>query len=199
MTRRERISQIIGQFVRDERGSITLEFVLWLPFLLWWVVFSLAVFLAMDNRYDAANGTYLISDILSRTQTQLTRESVEDLQLLREQLLPNAKNGLMRISSIRFQAGAYSVDWTACFGSIPPLTDEQIPLNVVPQNMADGRTVILTETFTPYLPILTYFITKSSLTWDIGVAVRPRYIPDIEPGPELANTDNDCIFADTST
>lgn len=198
MSHVSQISRIVGQFVRDDRGSITLEFVLWLPFLLFWLVFSLGAFLAMDNRYDAANGTYLISDIISRYQEPLSRDSVEDLRLLREQLVPNAANGLMRISSISFDSGAYTVDWTACFGGIPPLTDEAIPLDVVPTNMGDGRSVILTETFTPYFPISDYWL-PSSLAWQIGIVVRPRFVTDIEPGPELANTDNDCIFADDTS
>lgn len=192
MTRFDRFSRILGQFARDERGSITLEFVLWLPFLLFWVIFSLAVFLAMDNRYDAANSTYLISDIVSRFNGQLTRDRVDDLRILREQLLPNAAQGLMRISSVRFESGAYSVDWTACFGNIPAMTDEEIPLNVVPQNMGEGRTVIVTETFTPYFPISDFWV-NSTLAWQIGVATRPRFVSDIEPGPDLANTPDECF------
>lgn len=203
MTPSEKIIGVLKRFARDERGSITLEFVIWLPFLLFWVVFSLGVFLAMDNRADAAKATYTISDIVSRYTTTLTRDDVDDLRALMNQLLPNSANGLMRISSIEFDQGSYTVQWTACFGNIPPMTNDEIPLNVVPQYMDNKDTVIVTETFTPYLPILVPvpsisgdrgYAVPNSLSWQIGVASRPRFVSKIEADAALSDVTTDCVF-----
>lgn len=194
MTRFEAFSRIVKKFSRDERGSITLEFMIWLPFLLLWIVFSLGVFLAMDNRADAAKATYTISDIVTRYTTTLTRSDVQDLRVLMHQLLPNSAAGQMRISSIEFDQGSYSVQWTACFGGIPPLTDDQIPLGVVPQFMDNKDTVIVTETFTPYFPISDAWL-PGRLQWEIGVASRPRFVSKIEPDAALDDVTTDCVFA----
>ncbi|MEM7056209.1 MAG: hypothetical protein AAF557_01345 [Pseudomonadota bacterium] len=205
MTRFSRMSRIIGQFVRDERGSITLEFVLWLPFLLFWVIFSLAVFLAMDNRYDAAKATYTISDVVSRFKENLTRDRLVELQLLMHQLLPNSTQGMMRLSSVEFDQGAYTVQWTACFGgdavlgtNVPPMTDDQIPLNLVPAFMDDKDTVIVTETFTPYFPISDFWV-PSSLAWQIGVVTRPRFVAKIDLDDDLQDALDNCRFAPPET
>ena len=190
MMKRYDFTRILRQFAQDERGSITLEFVLWIPFLLFWCVFSLGVFLAMDNRYDSAKATYAISDVLSRYKTPLTRTKIEDLRVLAQQLLPNAATGgAMRISSIEFDQGAYTVQWTECFGDIQPMTDSTIPLSIIPPFMDNKDTVLVTETYIPYLPISDYWL-PGALTWRTGVVSRPRFVAKIENNDaDTANCD----------
>lgn len=170
------------RFIRDDRGSLIVEFALWLPWLLFWLIFSLAAFLHMNSRGDAAKATYAVSDIVSRFNGPITRADLGDLDFLYREM-QNGGSGLqMRVSSIQFINGAHTVLWTECFGGTAGLVDQTIPLEVIP-TMANLDTVILTETFTPYLPISNLFGLRAS-TFEIRVATRPRFVPRIENSPD---------------
>lgn len=183
----------ISSFRDDLRGSITLEFVLWLPFLLAWVVFSLAAFKAMENRSDAAKATYTISDIISR-RNEVNRAFMSDLRDLAEQVLPSSATGArMRVSLIQLKDDTLEVQWTECFGDILPLTDDTIPFGLVPDAMSNLDTIVLTETFVPYLPIsvpypMSIAIGPEGLVWTNSIVTRPRDKANItNPDGDIAN------------
>lgn len=187
----------LSAFSRDERGSMTLEFVLWIPLLLSWVVFSLAAFKAMENRGDAAKATYTISDIISRQKT-VDRIFMNDLGILAEQVLPDSATGTkMRVSLIqRVDDTSLEVMWTECFGDILPLTDGTIPFHLMPDTMAILDTVVLTETYVPYFRIavpypLSLVFTQEQFTWTNAIVTRPRFGANIaNPGNDLQNCSN---------
>lgn len=178
MIKRQTRRMPFKRFCQDDDGSLTLEFVLWIPFLTFWAVFTLAVFHAMDNRADAAKATYTIADIISRDDV-IEGNDLRDLNLLVNQLLPGAAAGAtMRVSSIEFKDDQLAVLWTECFGDIPALTDAAIPVEVIP-TMEEKETIILTETYVPYLPIFDV-MGLEPFVWTHVIANRPRFFGKIE-------------------
>jgi len=189
MVQTRAIKDACRAFRDDERGSLTLEFVLWIPLLSFWAVFSLAVYQAMDNRSDAAKATYTISDIMSR-YSEIDRSDMQQLELLINELLPGASAGArLRFSSIEYKDEKYTVLWTECFGPIGSLTDAGIPVDLIP-TMEEGETVILTETYVPYLPIFDVGGLEP-FVWSTAIVTRPRFNAKVEPalGSQI---DTDC-------
>lgn len=176
----------LKRFWDDEEGSITLEFVLWLPLLLFWVMFSLGVFLAMDSRSDAAKATYTVADIISRAQS-LDRTFIDNLRVLTDELLPGAGAAQMRVTSIIMTSTGHQVQWVECFGGVEVMEDANIPINAIP-TMSNLDTVILVETNVPYIPIANVRI-DGPLNWYNSVVIRPRFSAAITKQDPQISTD----------
>lgn len=163
----------LRHFWNDDNGSITLEFVLWVPFLTFWAVFTLAVFHAMDNRADAAKATYTLADVISR-QAEVDNAYINQISRLLDEVLPGSQNGAtVRISSVPFEDGAYKVRWSKCFGDIPPLADADIPLGDFPFT-GSGKEQLLVETYVPYLPIFDIGGLEP-FVWTHKIVIEPRW------------------------
>jgi len=174
------------RFGRDERGSLTVEFVIWVPILALWLVVSAAFFDAYKSRYDAVKAAQTISDIVSR-QIEVDADFVTGLYLLQDSLLPRAPAGTkLRVTSIQYYelTDSYHVIWSNSMGGRPAMTDEEIPVDLLPQ-MADLDSVVLTELSVPFEPFSSWAnITASS--WDFELVARPRFVSSvamIEPCP----------------
>ncbi|HUS54389.1 MAG TPA: hypothetical protein VMY41_10345 [Thermohalobaculum sp.] len=164
---------------RDERGTLTIEFLLWLPILAFWLVVSAAFFDAYKSRNDAAKAAHTLSDITSR-QVVVTDAFLEELFTLQDKLLPRAPEGkLLRVTSIRYSAEdeEYQVLWSEALGGGQPLTDEDIPLSIMPA-MADLDSIILTELSVPYQPF-TKWARITANTWSFSLISRPRFVSAI--------------------
>lgn len=181
------MSSAMKRFWSNEEGSISMEFILWLPLLIFWIVFSLAAFLAMNNRLDAMNATNVIADILSREETQIDSSRVNDLRLLFNALLPTSSGpSQMRVSSIMMTSSGLEVRWTECFGQIKALEVDDLPSDYLPI-MANLQTVVLVETFVPYIPIVGMrdhggapMAWGTPLEWRNRVFIRPRNVSKVE-------------------
>lgn len=192
----------LSAFLRDENGSMTVEFMIWLPLITFWLVFSTAVFIAWDNRADAAKATFTIADIMSR-RTDINPNFLTQLYNLNQRLITNdGRRNLLRISSVmRRPDGDLEVRWTCPMGGALPLADEDIPNEIIPE-MALLDSVILVESRVPYTPITVpfagvliggeeamderFFDGATEVEWSNRIAIRPR-------GPRLVSGDNsDC-------
>lgn len=172
-------SRALTRFIRDERGSMTVEFMLWLPWLLFWLVFSLGAFFAMETRSDSAKAAYTIADIMSRDgDGLLERSDMIEVQVLFNELLPNAASGKsLRVSMIMAASGAFEVVWTECFGSYVVMTDDAIPVEILPE-MDDLDVVLLTETSAPYFAITRVF-GLDTYNFTTRVVNIPRHHPSL--------------------
>jgi len=163
----------------DERGTITIEFLLWLPVLAFWFVGSAAFFDAYKSRNDAAKAAHTLSDIASR-QIEISDAFLDELYLLENNLLPRAPAGKrLRVSSIQYTAvdDTYQVLWSQPLGGGVVMASADIPLTILPV-MADLDTVILTELSTPYQPFTNW--AKIEVTeWSFTLVSRPRFVSSI--------------------
>ena len=178
-----RIRPLLLGWLRDEHGSVTIEFVLWTPFLCTWLVISAVLFDAYKSRYDAAKAAHTLSDIISR-EVEVDDAFFLDLYELQERLLPRAPAGArLRVTSIQYLAEdeeedeRYRVLWSEGLGGADPMVDETIPLRIMPE-MANFDTVILTELHIPYRPFSDWAGIEVD-TWSYRLVARPRFIAAI--------------------
>lgn len=167
----------LKRFSRDDRGAITVEFVVWCPILLLWFIGSVAFYDAYRDRGRAEKASHVISDIVSR-QVEVSPAFVTSLHDLLETMLADMPPGKwIRLSSIIYTGGEYFVQWSDATGSGLPMEDDEIPSDDLPI-MADGDTVIIAETYVPFEPILGWTGMSSGVISRV-VPIRPRYTPKI--------------------
>jgi hypothetical protein len=150
------------RFVRDESGSATLEFLIWLPWLCLWLIFSAAVFIGWDSRSSAAKAAYTTSDLLSRLDT-LNSARLNQIVALHDRLaLASPGTTRSRFSSIRrlvpldandpTEEPRFEVLWSCAYGFENAMTDSYIPSELIPA-MQPLDTVWIVEHQVPFTPI----------------------------------------------
>lgn len=164
---------------RDEQGTVTIEFLLWMPLLAFWMMGSVAFFDAYKTRSDLSKAAHTLSDILSR-QVEVSDGFFDEIYALQAKLLPRVVHGNeLRVSSIQYQAldDTYHVVWSKALGGDPPLAAEFIPTHLLPE-MADLDTVILTEVAAPYEPVSNWTLIDTD-EWSFVLVSRPRFVSAI--------------------
>lgn len=178
--------------VQDSSGSITVEFVIWFPLLMFWLLGTIVFFDAFKARSNLSNANSIIADIVSR-DGEIDLDKVISYRNLQTAMLPRTTGNGLRISSIQFaidplipsDTGSYTVEWSAVSGAATEvLVDEEIDIASLP-NMFDGEILLFIESSVPFVPLTTYLgITFQTLRNEI--AISPRYTGDVKwvgPGP----------------
>ncbi len=169
------LKRLAGRFGSDDRGTVTVEFVIVLPLLMLWFVGSFVFFQTYRNFSHAEKASFAISDIMSR-QSEVDSAFLDELDLLFERLLPRRPTGQwLRVSSISYDAAnGYEVLWSHNAAGGDVVTDASALGEFLPA-MADGDTVILTETYVPYRPMVDW-VGIPAMTFANRVVARPRYV-----------------------
>lgn len=169
------------RFASTAGGSITLEFVILLPFLL-------GVMLGLVEFYNAWRAKtrfekigFVINDIMSRHDV-VDEVDIAYLVELRDRMLPVTVAGAwLRISSVCFEADAYRVMWSVADGpdaaggrSLVPLADgASLP---APMPRLDGQdSVVVTEVGGRWRSRLGG-VTVTSIEFDSVQVGRPRFV-----------------------
>lgn len=168
------------RFGQADRGAISTEFVLVLPLLLWWYVGSFAFFDAFRDYNTNVKASYTIGDILSR-QTEIDNDYLDGMEALLEYLTGNT-DAWLRVTSIKYSSDdGYTVEWSYATDDHTVLTDERIADwefddDYLP-TMGSGETIILSETYTAYMPA--FNIGLNARTLGNQVVTRPRFTSQI--------------------
>ena len=173
----------IKRLLSDDRGSLSMEFMIWVPLLVLWTLFSIGMFKAWDSRNDSAKMAYSLSDLLSR-QTEVDAALLQQTLALTDRLAPG-RGGLtsMRVSSIRYEGvdasgnDEFTVIWSCGFRGPTPLTDALVPVDLIP-TMQPLDSILMTEFYTPYVP-LNSLVDLSSYEWGNVLVTRPRLVREI--------------------
>ena len=175
----------LAEFRRDERASITIEFIIWVPLLAFWLVVGVAFFDAFKSRSDSAKAAETLADIISR-QVEIDNAFIAELYALQQVLLPRTPTGArLRVTSIRFLENdeldegddEHRVEWSVPIGGDAPMENVQIPLSILPE-MADRDTIVLTELYVPFQPF-TSWGGIGFHTWTNVLVARPRFVSAI--------------------
>lgn len=169
----------LADWSRDERGTLTIEFIVWLPLLLFWFVISASYFQVHKSRNDAQNVAHTLTDIMSR-QVEVNNEFFDELYQLQDVLLPNAPAGAtVRVTSIKYdEANArYVVLWSHARGGPEAYPAGEISSTIFPE-MANGDTIILLELTVPYTAF-TNWDGIGDRTWSFTLFTRPRFVSAI--------------------
>ena len=186
----------LKRFAQDDRGSITVEFVIWLPWLLWWFVFSMGVIVAWDNQLNVTLASQTITDVVSRQPTNRADDAfIDNILLLNKRLLPldyQRQQSQARISYIQFFAdGEVEVLRSRKDGpEITALPEQRFPTiqdalafsdpKVSPQFIpaqGENDSIYIVETYVPYLPITSFGLLEP-LWWRNVKVIRPRVLGD---------------------
>lgn len=170
----------LKSFSADTRGSISVEFVLVMPFLFW---SFMAVYVFFDGyRQSAVNlkAAYTIGDLVSR-ETDVIDDTYVDSMHAMLQILTRATSTIdLRITVVRWDEDddRYYVDWSANRGFNTELTDATIgDIEARLPNMPDLERVILVETDNTFVPLFNVGMENKQLL--NFVFTRPRFVDKV--------------------
>jgi len=169
---------ISDEALRDERGSISIEFMIVMPLLLFLTTGGLAFWDAFQSNSKTAKIAYAVSDIISRYDVVDDSDMAYLYSMEDKMLAPDLDRRSLRISSICFENGNYRVLWsyTSSSNDIPgpgALKDADIPVRILP-TMAPQDSVILTETEARWQPHINVGV--GSMIWRSALVSRPRFV-----------------------
>ncbi len=164
-------------FLADEQGSMTTEFVLWVPVLGFWLLLSVVIYDAYMSRNKAAKTAHTLSDIVTR-QVQVSDDFFTELYDLQGKLLTfNTGERELRVTSVQRIDDDYNVLWSASSGALPVITQETLTVELIP-TMANLDTVIITESYSAWQPIAE-LLGLTAHTWSFTNVGRPRFVSSI--------------------
>ncbi len=164
------------RFKRNETGATTVEFMIAMPLVLFWFAGSFTFFDAYSESTRAVKATYTVADILSR-QSEVDDEYIDGMNMLFSSFMGESTNDTwIRVSSIRKSSDELLVEWSTATGIHESLVlPEDIPEHLIP-DIINEETLILVESYTPFVPFLDY-IGIESRTYSNIVVVSPRFTP----------------------
>lgn len=195
------------QALRDEDGTVSIEFVLVFPLLALWFIGSFVWFDSFRSNSLTAKTAYTLSDMASRMGKDEDKPyaTLDELDALFDShtmlLPPRIDDGWLRVSSICFNGSSYRVLWSylgddtyAAAAADPDddleprlgyLTDETIPTEIMPP-MSSNDSIILTETFATWTPLADW-VGMSESDWRNRLVTRPRYrtVLPLAPGDDI--------------
>jgi len=174
-------TKLLSRFREDEEATVTMEFVIIMPVLIFWFIGSIVFFDAFSSRATAQRTAHTITDILSR-QTQVDNIFINKMLTLQNRMMPREQVGTIRVSSLQIDpSGDLVVLWTHTTGSSLPLIAADISSSILP-DMHIGESVILVDTTVPFTPISDW-VGIVAQTWHNHVVTQPRFVST------LPNTD----------
>ena len=203
-------SAALGRFATDSTGSVKVEFVVVFPLILGWILTSFVFFDAYRHFSRSSKATYAVSDILSR-RTSVDQQNLDELRSVMNGLIPwSDSTKWLRVTSLQFVKVSggdplgydkdddgvqdcydddsdavceYQIIWSRASGTNNTHTGTNPPSDIlaVLPDIAEDDTVLLTETFVPYRPLLDN-LGLDGIAWSNQQATRPRYISEIRWG-----------------
>ena len=146
-----------------------------LPVLMVVLLASLTAFDMFRTAQNVEKSTFTIGDMLAREKGALNATKLNNVLLLLRHTVPSAKDGGLRISSIARADGKFIVRWSRSVGLSVPTTP--LVLGTLP-DIADGDSVLLTESFVPHEAIVSGF-GIGDVTFSAQAAYRPRFVSAI--------------------
>jgi hypothetical protein len=177
-----KLTASIKEFVQNQHGTTTIEFLLVMPLIMFWIGGTLTFFNAFSEYTKSVKATYTVADILSR-QTAIDDDYIDSMNNLFANFMNKSTNDVwLRVSSIAKVNDDFTVDWSTATGIHNPLeASADIPKEIIP-DLLDEESIILVESHTPFVPFLDY-IGIDSNTYISRVVVSPRF------SSQLANSD----------
>jgi hypothetical protein len=175
-----RLRRIAARLRIGETGSLSVEAVLAIPFLLWTILGLFTLTDAFRAIHANTLSTYSLSDMLSRQTEYVTAADIEGLNALHEIVSRADGPTALRASVVYFDGNEsrYEVAWSYATGERAALTDATLAeVEASIPTLGDGEAVVLVETWAPYDPLVDFLISDLEIS-DV-VATRPRFAPTV--------------------
>ena len=173
-----KLTSKLREFCRSEEGTATVEFLLAMPLIIFWIGGSFTFFNAFSEYTRAVKATFTVADILSR-QPEVDDDYIDNMNRLFANFMHESTNDVwIRVSSIEKDGNNLSVDWSTATGVHNALNVEaDIPSEIIP-DLVNGESIILVETYTQFEPYLD-FIGISDHTFTNKIVVSHRFNPKL--------------------
>ena len=195
-----RILTRLQRFLRDPRGTASVEAIIILPLLLWGYIATFVYFDAFRMQNLNLKAAYTIVDMISRETGTINPTYINGLNTVYDYLTNTNAATSIRVSSVNWDAatGRYNVQWSYATKSQPVMDNTQVNLfkTKLPK-LPVGDTLIVVETnlpFTPDFPNLNLGVKATTFTQFIST--RPRFtskvcytstVPMPNPAPACAS------------
>jgi Flp pilus assembly protein TadG len=171
---------ILSNFRREDRGSVTVEFALFMPVLFWAYAGAYVFFDGYRQSSMNLKAAYTIGDLISRETRVITPAYIDSMYNLTRMLTKTNSPMNMRITVIRWdeEDAKYYLDWSQVRGTVSALT--QADLTTIAQRlpvMPDEERVILVETWNTWEGVVPTGLGTKSL--DNFIFTRPRFAPQV--------------------
>ncbi|MCG7492999.1 TadE/TadG family type IV pilus assembly protein [Thalassobius sp. Cn5-15] len=168
------------RFVKDGSGSVAVEAVLILPFLLWTFLATYVYFDAFRQSSVNLRAAYTIGDMLSRETAAVNDTYVSSMQNLFEFLSKRNSDPAVRISVAMWdeEDSRYKLDWSEARGGRAPLNEDGVnAMRTRLPDLPDNERVILVETWSTYKPLFNVGLSEDDL-YNM-VFTSPRFAPQL--------------------
>ena len=153
------IKRALRRFSKSERGTVTMETVVMLPFLFTGLIMSYEFFDVFQFKNTREKATYTIADMLSRETGIVTDTYIDNTKVLFDTLTGNRGINQIRTSVVRYHndpdqnLDEFDLRWSEVRGDgdLQKLTSADVKdAHAAFPNLTDGQDLILVETQSIY-------------------------------------------------
>lgn len=138
---------------------------------------SVTLFTLVRVGVNSEKATFTVGDLVSR-QTTVNDAFLAQLRQTFEHMVQGSDAGTgFRVTSVTKTNKKLSVDWSYAVSPMSALTTTTVPVAALP-DIAEGDSLVLTETSVPYAPIFSSFGFLSGKHTNLS-ANRPRFTTTI--------------------
>ena len=174
--------QYFRQFAGETRGSINIEAIIFLPFLMICIVTTIMFYDAYRTDSLGDKATFTIGDMLSRETDYVTPGYVDSAKSLLN-VLTESETGhnTLRVTVVSYDANndSYEVEWSQERGShaVPMVTADLATAASTLPVMVNGEQLIVVDTYLDYVwPLNLGF---DNFTMEARAFTRPRFAPQL--------------------
>ncbi len=191
------IPRFARRYLRSESGSMSLEAILVIPFMVWTYIGLYSVTDAYRTAHENVVSTYAIGDILSRQEDEISPEYLAGLNKMHK-IMTRAKSDTdLRVTVVNynFVRNRYEVQWSYATANKEIRTTDTISeISAKIPTLANGESVVLVETWMKFIPISSFLM--GGFEFSDATVTRPRYAPtlawtgDMQDSQQSSNDDD---------
>jgi hypothetical protein len=172
----------LKSFVRDTQGNMTLEVVIFVPFLLTVLASTFSLYDAFRFKSLNTKAAFTIADALSRETNAITPAYLDGMEATLNFLTQSENAYSLRVSTVQYDADSQSFDikWSQGRGKFSTLQSgelAQMATNL--PKLLDNEMIIVVETHTTYqTPFQIDAIVTDELFYNFTFT-RPRFAPQL--------------------
>ncbi len=175
-------------FAREEKGTMIVDAVMVLPMFIWAYAALFAYWDAYRSINTVQKATYTISDLLSRTQGNVSDAYIAGLRSTMNYMLDADQAGDIRVTSYTWSQNRnrFEVIFSESpYGAMTTLNTSTLATlaSRLPE-MADGDSAVLIEAQVPYSPPMSFGLQPTTI--EQFIVTRPRFLP------KICHTDSPC-------
>lgn len=181
---------LLRTFRRGERASVTAEFVIVMPLLIWTLLATFSYWDAYRSMNRVQKAAFIITDNLSRTGGETSRAYLSGLRSMADYLINDGQAPRVRFTSVEWRqaTNAHVVTWSCAFGTgiAAHTTASFLPEASRLPEMGDLETLLVVEVYVDYVrpvDIDAFFdlpIGVNNMTFEEWNFVKPRFINKVD-------------------